>query len=1515
MNLNSSFHQSQLQQYFDSLKVKQTSSATIERKISSLNSFQNFLIKKGYLKPNPNPTLSLDRAEGFKNTFLSRYLIFGTLIAIILGLGYGLYTQTILKAKQELAYSTATAPIRAGRVLSFQGRLTDTSGNPISSPTDIVFKFYNGGVGGTELYNSGIGPTIIPDENGIFSVVIGKSHGTEIPSSVFSENPDVWLEITADSETMDPRQQIATVAYAVNAETLQGMPPSASGIKNTVLVIGASGNIMLGETSPSIISTSGTFGIEGQAVLIKASDGSGGNITINPDGNGTIRFLTEGTSPNIGGFADFSNNNIAGGNLINSQINNTSRGYNFLSFQNYNTGTSNPSTRFSVGASGNVYISNSLNAGGTITFTGLPTGTGSTVVYINSSGNLVSGTLPASTSYTADNGLHLSGSIFGLGGTLTDTNFTNINIGAGSSGLAILGLNNNTQALVILQNGNVGIGTTNPLTTLHISGSGEKELRITSSNGEAFFSIDRGSLASRALAVLKSSTINKAAFGLIGNSDDFVFITGSALASDERMRITAGGNVGIGTTSPTQKFQVNSIGTSVFVITANGSVGIGTTSPAYKLQVIGNVNVSTSLTVGTSLSVGSTTYTGSLNINNATAVGGSYVVAYVGTGTTGFIGYLDTTSWDKNAADDAWALAASLGTAQVISAGNTASFIGFNGIGTSISGTDQLSIGLGGTLTQNTIINTSSYNLSFLGLGNTQSLYISSTGYVGVGTTSPTYKLELAGSGSLFRIADSSNNTLVDITDVNAEFNLPTTFTSTGDVSMANNLNFTNSLASYINSAAPLYLQAGESFNSSDLTLRTYNAGQVIVDSSALNVGGTFILSQGASNGYILQTDASGNSTWITPNSLGIGTTYAAGVGLTLSDTNIFALDLASTNTWTGVQTFQNNFAVGSSALITNLNANYLNGIPSTGFLQVGGTGFFNTATNGLQAIGNTGIGLGGTLTQTNFTNINIGAGSSGLAILGLNNNTQALVILQNGNVGIGTTEPTRTLTIAGRSGFNPFQIQDTLGNNVFDMNIYGNITINRRTASGTSSGITWQKDRDGGALQNNDELGLLRWMGYDGIAYRNTAMIFTQVDGTPSGTGVPSRMTFLTGDGLNSGYTERMRINSSGNVGIGTATPTQKLDVNGSVNIGGSLAIGSIGSTTDNNRVLTSSADGSGIVQHLDTTSWDKSTADDYTYWTANVGTSNLNVGSTSTLTFATGTGLSASLIGNTLTLTNTSLGTTYAAGVGLTLSDTNVFSLDLASTNTWTGVQTFQNNFAVGSSALITDLNANYLNGIPSTGFLQVGGTGFFNTATNGLQAIGSTAVGLGGTLTQATIINTDSYSLSFLGLGGTQSLFIGSSGYVGIGTTAPTSQLYIYNESGSGSAAFIIDKAGKGNGFNLSNMELSTTISNGKAFSILAIGEAYARTQFYSDGSYGIGGGAANRDVYISRLSANNLLISSNRTTTGAANLLVVGNVGIGFTSPSQKLNVKVSGVNAVAIVLIVGHSGFVEIPGIS
>lgn len=71
-------------------------------------------------------------------------------------------------------------------------------------------------------------------------------------------------------------------------------------------------------------------------------------------------------------------------------------------------------------------------------------------------------------------------------------------------------------------------------------------------------------------------------------------------------------------------------------------------------------------------------------------------------------------------------------------------------------------------------------------------------------------------------------------------------------------------------------------------------------------------------------------------------------------------------------------------------------------------------------------------------------------------------------------------------------------------------------------------------ALNLNDFLGLIAFLGSDGSNYVPSSAITTLVDGSVTTGNVPTRMTFATGS---SGYgAERMRIDSNGNVIINTA-------------------------------------------------------------------------------------------------------------------------------------------------------------------------------------------------------------------------------------------------------------------------------------------------------------------------------------------------------------------------------------------
>lgn len=215
-------------------------------------------------------------------------------------IGLGLFTlRQFRQANPSLAYPTTLT--RPNRVLSFQGRLTNTADSPIVGATNMSFKLFDDPSAGTQLWDSNT-CSIDPDQDGIFTANLGagagggadtENCGAEIDNSVFSENSNVWLQVTIGAETLTPRQPIQTVAYALNAETLQGYPASASAVENTVLVMDNSGDVVLGSSSPTLRATGDSFTVEGKALTLQSTSGSGTDLTLTGDAN--IVLNTNGT--------------------------------------------------------------------------------------------------------------------------------------------------------------------------------------------------------------------------------------------------------------------------------------------------------------------------------------------------------------------------------------------------------------------------------------------------------------------------------------------------------------------------------------------------------------------------------------------------------------------------------------------------------------------------------------------------------------------------------------------------------------------------------------------------------------------------------------------------------------------------------------------------------------------------------------------------------------------------------------------------------------------------------------------------------------------------------------------------------------------------------------------------------------------------------------------------------------------------------------------------------------------
>ncbi|MEK7356138.1 MAG: hypothetical protein AAB250_06790, partial [Bdellovibrionota bacterium] len=150
---------------------------------------------------------------------------------------------------------------------------------------------------------------------------------------------------------------------------------------------------------------------------------------------------------------------------------------------------------------------------------------------------------------------------------------------------------------------------------------------------------------------------------------------------------------------------------------------------------------------------------------------------------------------------------------------------------------------------------------------------------------------------------------------------------------------------------------------------------------------------------------------------------------------------------------------------------------------------------------------------------------------------TSRLVIDPNGNVGIGTSTPGETLHVVGVGKIERI-INDSAPTEF--------ILKRRRNTSPPTSGSEF------GAYE-------FAYPDTNGIE-RVVAKVSAHVDGTVGSTDQPSALSFTTSLDGGVGLSERMRIANTGNVGIGTTSPSNKLEV-----VGGAIAAGSIGSGTGN--------------------------------------------------------------------------------------------------------------------------------------------------------------------------------------------------------------------------------------------------------------------------------------------------------------------------------------------------------------
>lgn len=235
---------------------------------------------------------------------------------------------TLIATGLALAAVAAAAAPAAAQVneVSFQGRLTDSSNNPIASSTSVVFAIYTGpGPGGTPVWTET--QSVTPNSNGVFSVRLGAV--TSFPAALDWTATNYFLGITVGSDSeMTPRYQFTSAGMALRARRLGGVDATSL----SALVTHTTLNTLTAGTS-SVADSLHTHATFGQAVTFSSTAGFGGAVTfsagvalpgsgITGGGSGSglnadsldsidsLAFAQRGIAQTIGGAWTFSGANV-----------------------------------------------------------------------------------------------------------------------------------------------------------------------------------------------------------------------------------------------------------------------------------------------------------------------------------------------------------------------------------------------------------------------------------------------------------------------------------------------------------------------------------------------------------------------------------------------------------------------------------------------------------------------------------------------------------------------------------------------------------------------------------------------------------------------------------------------------------------------------------------------------------------------------------------------------------------------------------------------------------------------------------------------------------------------------------------------------------------------------------------------------------------------------------------------------------------------------------------------------
>src|SRR5262249_47332512 len=101
-------------------------------------------------------------------------------------LSFGILIGALAAASLSGAAALADVP----RLISYQGRLTNASGQPLAGPVNLVFKLYDAATGGSILFTETQNSVALT--NGIFAIALGSQTSGGVPDAALGAS-QIWL--------------------------------------------------------------------------------------------------------------------------------------------------------------------------------------------------------------------------------------------------------------------------------------------------------------------------------------------------------------------------------------------------------------------------------------------------------------------------------------------------------------------------------------------------------------------------------------------------------------------------------------------------------------------------------------------------------------------------------------------------------------------------------------------------------------------------------------------------------------------------------------------------------------------------------------------------------------------------------------------------------------------------------------------------------------------------------------------------------------------------------------------------------------------------------------------------------------------------------------------------------------------------------------------------------------------------------------------------------------------------